>query len=333
MPRPDASGWTQSSGDAPTTLAVLTNHTVVVGDLGSGKSTLLTAMSGGRARFQSGLSFGSGLTNRLQTVVVDGQRYSDTPGMDDQEMRRQAIKAISGAFQLGGVVKMVLVLTLEAGRLRISNLVTMRAVLDALAANGVRVDGSFSVIINKMSPADLDAWDDAARPGRALLQQHLGAAHALGPLLCLPLDERIPNAETGELPHDLLQPVFLFGACAPGMFIPPGTRVWVPSQGPPSLSEAVEEARAPREQRQRGHTPHASLQGTGEPPRGAGGSLSLPQRQPVARQPPRSASLDGAPRVTGCLQLFGRPRDAPRSDHSGRTSRRAPARGRAEGRR
>lgn len=317
---------------APTSHGALMDHIVVVGDSGSGKSTLLTAMAGGRARFQSGPSYARGLTDKLQTVVVDGKRYSDTPGLDDQEMWREAAVAIEGAFHLGGIVRLVFVLTLESGRLRGSNLVTMRVVLDTLAAKGFCVNGSFSAIINKMTPAEMDQWNDPARSGHARLQRHMGSAHSLGPLLYLPLDRRIQDVSNGELPHELHLPIFLFGARVPGIFIPQGTRVFFPTDVSADVpDDAVEDVPSTREQGSRGHAADTSRPGKRAADRQAGGDHQ-PSPPPDGRHRNRSASSDGAAtaqQCTCCLKEWRRfLLDASRRDDGGGRPRRGtPARG------
>lgn len=182
-------------------------HIVVVGDPGTGKSTLLSTMCKGAAQFKSGLSIGTGMTAALQTEVVDGKRYSDTPGLNDASKKQAAANAISDAIILGGPVKLIFVVTLEAGRLRQSNLATIRLVLDALVAKGIQVNSLFSVIINKMSPGEMVGWNDPALGGPALLADQINRGFAADTLLLLghvPLlvdagNSRLPAAEAAQL--------------------------------------------------------------------------------------------------------------------------------------
>ena len=70
---------------------------LAVGNPGSGKSTVLNALTGAQ-NFEAGVSFGSGLTSKLQEVVVNGIRYADTPGVAD-DTYRQALFLCNMVFQ------------------------------------------------------------------------------------------------------------------------------------------------------------------------------------------------------------------------------------------
>ena len=63
---------------------------LAVGNPGSGKSTVLNALTGAQ-NFEAGVSFGSGLTSKLQEVVVNGIRYADTPGVADDTYGQAAL--------------------------------------------------------------------------------------------------------------------------------------------------------------------------------------------------------------------------------------------------
>lgn len=161
------------------------DHVIVVGDPGAGKSTILnglvgTAARGPRMPFRSGLSVASGRTIALQTDVVGGVRYSDTPGLDDVALKRQAAAAIANAVCLGGAVRLLFVLTMEAGRVRGANFATIRIVLDALTAVGVDVDGRFSVALNHGRDGSVGGPGHRRRGGAAVAAGHQSGGRPAG---------------------------------------------------------------------------------------------------------------------------------------------------------
>jgi small GTP-binding protein len=116
-----------------------------IGNPGVGKSTLLNGLMG-EARFESGVSIGHGLTTILSTREHKGVTYMDTPGLDDTEMRKQAAEEIEAALKRGGDYRICFVITLEAGRGRPADFVTMK-----LVAEAVKKPFPFVVVVNKLS--------------------------------------------------------------------------------------------------------------------------------------------------------------------------------------
>jgi len=118
-----------------------------VGNPGVGKSTLASSLCG-KTLFKSGPSTdGSGVTSRLETYPLrDGVTIMDTPGLSDQEKRKEAAEAIEAALSKGGFFRIFFVITMEAGRIRPDDLTTIQIVLD-----GVANVTSFGIIINKVS--------------------------------------------------------------------------------------------------------------------------------------------------------------------------------------
>ena len=47
-------------------------------------------------------SFFAGMTTRLDEYTHDGNRYLDTPGFSDMELRKQAAAASNKALKMGG---------------------------------------------------------------------------------------------------------------------------------------------------------------------------------------------------------------------------------------
>ena len=173
----------------------------MVGDPGCGKSTLLNALCG-NVSFEAGLSRGSGLTKALDSKVINGKRYSDTPGLDDTKHRKAAAVAIQNAVQWGGNVKLIFVITVEAGRIRASNLATMRIVLKALLAAGVVVDRRFSVLINKMSAGELRLWGNPLTTGARVFRDQVECVYQPDQLFYVPEDKRLKDIKNGEFPAE-----------------------------------------------------------------------------------------------------------------------------------
>jgi len=200
-------------------------HIILIGDPGTGKSTLLTGLTG--RPFASGMSTGTGKTTQLQTEVVNGVRYSDTPGLDDAVTKKRAAEEIAAAVRLGGAVKLVFVVTLEAARIRAGNMATIRTVLDALKERGVPVAGRFSVLINKMTPREEAMWSDAATSGPDLMRDTL---NDIGPVDRFAFMKRVgalEDQDNGALPDEQLTVMRSLLAAMQTMDVPSGTNVKV----------------------------------------------------------------------------------------------------------
>ena len=76
----------------------------------------------------------------------DGITYLDTPGLADIKLRQQAAQAITKALKQNGTYQVFFVITLEAGRVRPEDMVTIRLVLES--ASDIK---HYSLIINKLS--------------------------------------------------------------------------------------------------------------------------------------------------------------------------------------
>lgn len=133
-------------------------HNVFAGNPGSGKSTIANTIIG-RPVFDSGVSLGAGLTTALNTQAHEGEKYSDTPGLDDIRVREQAAKEISAGLTQADRLRLIFVCTLEDGRVRPSDVVTIETILDAVTKVGVNVDGGFSLIVNKCNAGELNALE------------------------------------------------------------------------------------------------------------------------------------------------------------------------------
>jgi len=133
---------------------------LAVGNPGSGKSTILNALTGAQ-NFEAGVSFGSGLTSKLQEVVVNGIKYADTPGVADDTYRAAAGQAMAEVFKAGGRIKTLFFITQQAGRVVVQDVATMRIVLDSVPDIGQ----NYGIIVNKMSS---EVLSEMSKPDNAM---------------------------------------------------------------------------------------------------------------------------------------------------------------------
>lgn len=131
-------------------------HNVFAGNPGSGKSTIANTIIGDTV-FRSGISLGVGLTTALDTHQHKDEKFSDTPGLDDINVREQAAKEISTGLSRAEKLRLIFVCTLEDGRVRPADVVTIDTILDAICEVGVCVESGFSLIINKCNDGVLSA--------------------------------------------------------------------------------------------------------------------------------------------------------------------------------
>jgi GTP-binding protein EngB required for normal cell division len=106
------------------------------GNPGVGKSTLCNSIFG-RKVFDSGLSFGTGLTTTKQEHIHENKVYIDTPGLEDIEMRKQAGLEIEEALKKNKNYKIVFVATFENGRIRPADFATINTVCEAISKDVV----------------------------------------------------------------------------------------------------------------------------------------------------------------------------------------------------
>lgn len=132
-------------------------HIVFAGNPGVGKSFILNNLVG-NVQFKAGLAFGEGLTKVLKSYKdpTSDITYSDTPGLDDVNIRDNAAKEISLALQDSSRLKLIFVCTLEDGRVRPSDLTTIRIILQAIKNANVDTTNGYSVIINKCNDREME---------------------------------------------------------------------------------------------------------------------------------------------------------------------------------
>jgi len=128
---------------------------VFCGNPGVGKSTLLSSISG--LHFESGISFGAGLTAKLQfqnDPHNKDTRWADTPGLADIELAELAAKAINEALEDASKnkrkVKIFFVVTAESGRIRPADHLTINKVMGCIKVTDKKSkDNTYGVIVNK----------------------------------------------------------------------------------------------------------------------------------------------------------------------------------------
>lgn len=152
-------------------------HIVMAGNPGTGKSSILNSVIGA-ITFHSGIALAKGLTYQLDERTIGGVTYSDTPGLDDVEMRQKAADEISKLLRKGGLFKLVFVITLEAGRIKPADKATINIILQAIKDIDVQPDYFYSIIVNKCDQGVLAALQNDL-PARAKLEAALGVGKSL----------------------------------------------------------------------------------------------------------------------------------------------------------
>jgi hypothetical protein len=124
---------------------------VFLGNPGAGRSSLLNSIFQ-KPIFRSGTSAGTGLTRRVECHLYEDKLYVDTPGLDDIELKYQAASEIEKALKHNNNYKIVFVATLESGRIRPADLITINTVCDAIKTNF-----EYGLIINKATEESIEA--------------------------------------------------------------------------------------------------------------------------------------------------------------------------------
>ncbi|KAG2783127.1 hypothetical protein PC129_g18152 [Phytophthora cactorum] len=116
-----------------------------LGNPGIGKSTLINCLIG-QQEFESGLSYGAGMTQLFQKSTHQDIVYMDTPGLADREIKQQAAAAITQALRQSGRYKLFFMVRLENGRVVSEDLATIETVMDSIDME----DAPFSIVINNV---------------------------------------------------------------------------------------------------------------------------------------------------------------------------------------
>ncbi|MHB9147779.1 MAG: U-box domain-containing protein [Candidatus Amoebophilus sp.] len=120
------------------------------GQPGVGKSTLANSIFG-EAIFESGTSLAGPITTHNQAQQHGGILYIDTPSLDNVEVRKKAAEDIEEALKSNKNYKVVFVLTLDSGKLRPADLVSIGTVCDA-----IRTPFHYGLIFNKVEKEIID---------------------------------------------------------------------------------------------------------------------------------------------------------------------------------
>jgi hypothetical protein len=118
---------------------------VFCGNPGVGKSSLCNSIFQKKV-FDSGISLGTGMTRKKQEYIYENRKYIDTPGLSDISLRKQAAEEIEKALKENNNYKIIFVATLEAGRIKSDDLVTINTVCDA-----IKVPFEYAIIFNKLT--------------------------------------------------------------------------------------------------------------------------------------------------------------------------------------
>jgi len=153
-------------------------HLIFCGNPGAGKSTLLNGLIG-KVVFKSGVSAGGGLTSQLDWYHDDEEdlHYADTPGLDDNTLRKAAAAAITEALRQNGFYKLVFVVLTDDGRVRPSDAITIKLVLDAIPEYV-----PYGIVVNQVRPkllakieSNADGFGDKIR--LQLMKDHRITSH------------------------------------------------------------------------------------------------------------------------------------------------------------
>jgi len=118
---------------------------IFCGNPGAGKSALLNSVLQ-RQEFASGISIGRGMTREKKGYIHENKKYIDTPGLSDIEGREQVAKEIEQALKENKPYKIFFVVTLEGGRMKVDDLVTINKICEAIQA-----PFEYGIIFNKVT--------------------------------------------------------------------------------------------------------------------------------------------------------------------------------------
>eukprot|EP01091_Cochliopodium_minus_P009282 TRINITY_DN2251_c0_g2_i1.p1 TRINITY_DN2251_c0_g2~~TRINITY_DN2251_c0_g2_i1.p1 ORF type:complete len:425 (-),score=118.72 TRINITY_DN2251_c0_g2_i1:35-1309(-) len=177
---------------------------LLLGNPGAGKSTILNCLIG-KVIFESGMSFGTGLSQYLKTYKHEGIIYGDTPGLSDVLKRKEAAKEITKALQQNGIFKIIFVVTVNSGRVSPDDLITLNCILDAFDH-----PVPFGIIVNKISQKLYDVISQDKESRERLFLCFNSGNHKTDFFHHFIRNEELVEANGGliKLPEDLLDFIY-----------------------------------------------------------------------------------------------------------------------------
>ena len=161
-------------------------HIVFVGNPGSGKSTILNSCVG-RIISSSGPAISFVHKRKFHSHRIGNVVYSDTPGLDDVRYKKYNAEVLSGIITRHNSLKLILVIVLEAGRVRCSDLCMMKLILDSIQKQGIDTSFKYSLIINRLGGRNYSIYK--SEKNMSILLETFSKLSPLNNILLLKLDE------------------------------------------------------------------------------------------------------------------------------------------------
>jgi GTP-binding protein EngB required for normal cell division len=195
---------------------------VFIGNPGVGKSTSLNGIIG-KPLFDAGLSFGQGLTTKVQTQEFGGNFFMDSPGLADIKIKEEAAGEIMSALKHGGLYKIIFVLTVEAClkqkcKVRPQDKATIEMVL-----NSAPDITDYGVIVNKVGKKPMAILTNRKDPtyGQLVASLMKGLPETSVYIHLNPLSEALVDEENALMPDDMRNEFLSFLSTVPPVEIDP----------------------------------------------------------------------------------------------------------------
>lgn len=167
------------------------NILLFVENPGAGKSTFINSLIGEKVA-RAGVNAGVGLTPFFTTYEHDGIHYLDTPGLADMKLRVQAAIEIEKALRQNGNYRIFFVLTLEAGRVRPEDVVSINTIMAAVNLP----EPKFNVIVNKLTKREKSELLDDAQKMAAVYAEINSGDYKTDSIWYALRDSRIDDGDT-----------------------------------------------------------------------------------------------------------------------------------------